>query len=560
MRCFKYNKKYIYKLVKRNRVGKVIRIINSSIHNWSEDNFNKLCNHVLFCKCNLVYHHMYTLDKIYRTNILGRTNNYHRDIEKIIRFSNLEILKNVLNDNYDYIKIDNPKNVKLIHKIFDRMYKKHSLGITKYLFSKEVQTAYQHITKIKYSTWFRNIISTPDDTIKYMLSENIQRKYNQTFFKNSGSIYNNKYDITEKMCNKIKYILSDDIQERHVDRRFSTDNFKYNNIEKLENIFNMEIPIYDRLCDRKYNFLYNIIKKRRVGKLMKILKLYDKNINKNEENLHYIRHILSLLTKYNLYHAYEYVINVSIGENLYRCSSYEYRKKIKEFRNIINQNFNNAIENNKIEIFKTLLNTVYRDKNKMKYLNTLTYAKCMNNIEILKYFMSKECMIKYPLIRWNNTDLDSYINVSTYNYGQYNFDTQLDVVKIVVSPKFSTLYQYNLINIKQMIFYTIHRFSNLVGFVDTSEIIDNKIIIDKIEYLSKQNICDTYYTDLKMTNIYIERKIRNFIQRRKKDNLIWFLNFIQSDVNKRIPKLNAKYISSSLHKHIVKYLGYDPLH
>lgn len=99
----RFNLKYIYKLIKKNRHGKLIKIMKENIHEWSKDNYYRLLNIYYPPYFTIIY---YIVTKLINTNLIDLDTSQYSLYPKYYSLYNIHTLERITHHTYDKTFID----------------------------------------------------------------------------------------------------------------------------------------------------------------------------------------------------------------------------------------------------------------------------------------------------------------------------------------------------------------------------------------------------------------------------------------------------------------------
>jgi hypothetical protein len=175
------NRSYIDKLINKNRIGILIKLIKVNAHKWSINNFQYIFEQCIEHKLYDIFHFM--MDYFIRSNCIS------------------------FYDNRKYVYYVN---------IFVWICKNGHIDMVKYLLSNKVTKKYPYIDLcaddnrgLRSACWNENV-----NMVKYLLSEEVTIKYpniDPCAQNNSGLLF----ACTYGRVNMVKYLLLDEVTEKY---------------------------------------------------------------------------------------------------------------------------------------------------------------------------------------------------------------------------------------------------------------------------------------------------------------------------------------------------------
>lgn len=220
------NRNYMDELIKRNKCGKIIQLVNNNLFNYSQDDYEYVYNKCLYSSNEIINVSIYMLDmkiilKIFDIKHIefyfSRSYDFLKYFFKIDRYNAKNLIEHIPQIHKNDIVLNKfLLNEKLIYNKNNEIYG-NTIKSIKYILTPKITQLYTHknysaifVYLTEYS-FTENIKNNYEKITSYLLSPIVREIYGINPFSN----WNRSLKVACKRCNmnKIKYLLSEDMQK-----------------------------------------------------------------------------------------------------------------------------------------------------------------------------------------------------------------------------------------------------------------------------------------------------------------------------------------------------------
>lgn len=222
------NRDYVIHLMDCKRIGKLIKLLNDNIFNWSDDDFKYILNKTLETNTFRIFHYIKVICPYYKWKLLDKEINYAHNEKQLILIcinGNINMLNYIILKSktihtrilfmicvyglLESLKIILIENIKIVHYMFlQEAYYSNTTCIIDYILLHSV------INKANCINYGIDNIKLKRSTIEYLLSTQVHdlypniysiiiNNYNETYYSVDRSIcYDNRVKILLKLSEK----------------------------------------------------------------------------------------------------------------------------------------------------------------------------------------------------------------------------------------------------------------------------------------------------------------------------------------------------------------------